>query len=241
MAEPESTPSLKICTVCKKAFPATAEFFYYASKKRLRFEARCKVCINAYQKQYRTRNSTIISDERHTYYLSHYEHKKSYNRTYYAKHRKRLQLRQRVYAKEHAEQVQLTGQRYRKEHPEVHRLARQRRRARKLAYQVAYTDAQWQEAKAYWHYSCAVCRAEEGFYWTLAMDHWIPLLDKGCPGTVPWNMVPLCDGLTGCNNQKGAIHPQTWLVKKLGKWKGQRKLKEIQAFLDLMYKKYNTA
>ena len=72
------------------------------------------------------------------------------------------------------------------------------------------------------------------------MDHWIPLADAACPGTVAWNILPLCDGLTGCNNQKGAKNPKTWLYEKLGRTKGQKKLKEIQNFFDLMYKKYKT-
>ncbi len=46
--------------------------------------------------------------------------------------------------------------------------------------------------------SCALCGVS--FHETkISWDHWIPLSDDNCPGTVPWNMVPMC---WPCNYKK---------------------------------------
>ena len=89
----------------------------------------------------------------------------------------------------------------------------------------------WAYAKQYWHYSCAVCGHEEGFEWTLSMDHWIPLTDPYCPGTVVENIVPLCEGNAGCNNIKSDRAPYVFLVEKLGARKAKAKLQEIEVYL----------
>src|SRR4030095_13167308 len=72
-----------------------------------------------------------------------------------------------------------------------------------------------------------------------AIDHWIPLADPASPGTVPWNMLPLCHWKKNtknsshapyCNASKGAKDPVVWLTEKLGPRKAKAKLKEIETF-----------
>lgn len=116
-----------------------------------------------------------------------------------------------------------------------------RRRARKRALPALYTPQHWRLALDYWHHACAVCKAQEGFWWTLAMDHWIPLADPLCPGTVPWNIVPLCNGTTGCNTHKINIPAKEWLIKKLGKNRALHKVKEIESFLVYMHSLFGSA
>jgi hypothetical protein len=82
----------------------------------------------------------------------------------------------------------------------------------------------------YWDFSCCVCGNQEGFSWRLALDHWIPIDSDACPGTTPTNIVPLCQGVGGCNNSKGAMVPGLWLSKKLGNVKAKKKLKEIETY-----------
>ena len=71
---------------------------------------------------------------------------------------------------------------------------------------------------------------------SIAADHWIPLSYKGTdnPGTVPWNILPLCHGIGGCNNHKCNRDPIEWLVEKLGEEAAMQKLAEIQAYFDLV-------
>ena len=66
----------------------------------------------------------------------------------------------------------------------------------------------------------------------MAMDHWIPIVSPDCPGTVPWNIVPLCGGAGGCNNSKSDRNAAEWLIGKFGKRKGRAILRKIEAFLD---------
>src|SRR5512141_2961524 len=79
-----------------------------------------------------------------------------------------------------------------------------------------FTDQDWQRALEYWDYKCAVCGRPRGLWHTLAADHWIPLSDPECPGTIPTYIVPLCHGEGGCNNSKRSRSPQAWLEAKLG-------------------------
>jgi hypothetical protein len=93
-----------------------------------------------------------------------------------------------------------------------------------------FTDQDWQRALEYWGHQCAVCGRPRGLWHTLAADHWIPLSDPDCPGTIPTNIVPLCHGEGGCNNSKRSRSPQDWLEAKLGRKQAFQKLIEIDAY-----------
>lgn len=61
------------------------------------------------------------------------------------------------------------------------------------------------------------------------------------PGTVPWNMLPLCHGMKdapigepSCNLSKGNKDPVKWLISKLGECKAKEKLAEIETYFELM-------
>ena len=104
------------------------------------------------------------------------------------------------------------------------------RRARVKGFPSTFTQEEQHFCRAYFHYACAVCGKEEGFQWTLAMDHWIPINSPHCPGTVATNMIPLCDGVGGCNTRKQDTLPELWLIKRFGKRKAgafSRKLTHI--------------
>jgi len=62
----------------------------------------------------------------------------------------------------------------------------------------------------------------------------IPLVSPDCLGTVPENIVPLCHGVSGCNNEKQNLHPQKWLERKFGEAEAKQKLLEIEAFFSWM-------
>jgi hypothetical protein len=163
----------------------------------------------------------------------------------------------RKWKQEHLEQARATNRvasaRKRKLHPEYHpawveqhpdqirqngRLGSARRRAKKQQLQSNWTKQDEAFARHYWHHACAVCGNEEGFYYTIAMDHWVPIhYQARCPGTIPTNMIPLCHKTdtmlpeeTGCNSSKGRKDPLEWLIERLGKRKAQTKLKQIQKY-----------
>lgn len=95
-----------------------------------------------------------------------------------------------------------------------------------------YTKKDWRYAVDYFGNRCAVC-GRKRVHWRdyqLVQDHWIPVSDPLCPGTIPTNIVPLCHGPHGCNNQKHTKRPEEWIVKRLGKRNGLMKLAEINAY-----------
>lgn len=101
---------------------------------------------------------------------------------------------------------------------------------RKQKLPKAFSARDWDSALQYWGYACAICERPRGLWHTLAQDHWIPLTDPHCPGTVSVNILPLCHGEDGCNNSKGKKQPEIWLEAKLGKRRANKKLKEIAAY-----------
>jgi len=107
-------------------------------------------------------------------------------------------------------------------------------RVRKRALPNTMTAADRRRALDYWGGCCAICGKPPGLWHTVTLDHWIPISHADCPGTVPANLLPMCHGNDGCNNQKHAKNPQQWLVAKLGRRKAARKLEEIQYFFRWM-------
>ena len=93
-----------------------------------------------------------------------------------------------------------------------------------------WTEYDWDYACQYFNHCCAVCQRPAGDGRILARDHWYPLSIPGCPGTVPTNMVPLCHGIDGCNNQKSNHDPYQWLVNTYGLIEAKAIMKRIQTF-----------
>ena len=112
------------------------------------------------------------------------------------------------------------------------RAAQLRRRARKRSLPDTFTADDWQAALAHFGGCCAVCGRPPGLWHILAADHWIPLSSPDCPGTVPWNIVPLCHGTGGCNNSKWNRCAGEWLTERFGQRKAAAIQRRVEAFLD---------
>lgn len=78
------------------------------------------------------------------------------------------------------------------------------RRQRSLAAGYSWDRDKWQVCLNAWDGKCAYCGASG----RLTQDHFIPLCDPGCPGTVQGNIVPAC---RKCNGSKGRLHPAQWI------------------------------
>lgn len=66
-----------------------------------------------------------------------------------------------------------------------------------------WTKEQWERCKLYFGNKCVYCESEE----FLTQDHFIPLSNNNCIGTVERNIVPAC---VKCNSSKGSKHPEDW-------------------------------
>jgi len=205
--------------------------------------SQCKLCQAAYRvtpeaqavrAQYREKNRTRI---------------RRYGVVFRAKHHEALCIKFAARRVTHHEKIQSGIQSWRMAHPEIVRKYQQkwasankekcrialiRRRARKRGLPDTFTQEQWHFALTYFDHSCAVCGNQEGFFWTLAMDHWIPMANPDCPGTIATNIVPLCHGQGGCNNSKCNKDPHAWLLKKYGKAKTAKIEARIAAYFALV-------
>lgn len=109
------------------------------------------------------------------------------------------------------------------------------RRARLRGLPHTFTRDEWSRCRDYFNGCCAVCGRQGKDLFkthTIAADHWIPLANPDCPGTVATNMLPLCHGEDGCNNTKWAKHPNDWLFQVYGKQKAATILKRVNTYFD---------
>ncbi len=215
--------------------------YYLAHRARLLEAERVRQQINAAaiaqrKKRYALAHSDEIAAYHRAYYVAHREGKKAANQARYRALTPEKQARRREKSRE-------WERRARAKNPLTFRVAgrikQARRRARARHYPDTWTLADSRFALAYWQGCCAVCGRAEGFWYTIALDHWIPLTDPACPGTVPGNLVPLCHAKKGipsalarpCNNHKGPAAPQTWLQDTYGPVKGRKHWRAIERFL----------
>lgn len=126
------------------------------------------------------------------------------------------------YYKDHREDLLSYAQIYRLNHPETCRESARKRRSLKKKLPNNFTPEDENFALEYFNYRCAICGKELDLSkksvgkseW--AMDHWIALNDPrpNNPGTVPTNMIPICNGKGSCNTSKRSNDPIEWLFKK---------------------------
>lgn len=210
---------IKRCTKCGKEFPATPEYWHRekSTSDGLRWE--CKLCRCEYLRQSYAKNRKRKLENQRRYRVKNKEKESDRNRQWRIKNReKRLEYKRQYQAKNLAKA----------------RVKNSRRKARKKGLMAAFTDNDWHRAIDYFDSCCAVCGRPQGFWHTLAADHWIPLSYNGedNPGTIPGNIVPLCHGDGGCNNSKGATLPDEWLEREFGKRKASKITARIAEYFE---------
>lgn len=193
------------CKACRKAYREQNRDRINAKNKEYYSRPEVKARSSQVSKEYRNKNADKIRERRHKQYLEHREKILDRNRS-----RKRNYDTPKVKADYH------------------------RRAAKKRSLPSNYTSRDWNVALSYFDHRCAVCGRPIGLWHTLAMDHWIPLSNSNCPGTIPTNIIPLCHGNDGCNNSKSTKDPLKWLVERFGKRKAARVMKRIQSYFDFL-------
>ncbi len=253
---PSVEGAVKLCNLCQSEKPATTEFFQTQVLGKYGLRAQCRTCRTALNE---ARSKAFAEEQQKTFDVvptkvcTKCQEAKPATLEFFrprAEGHDGLRAQCRTchdpsihrWGEEHPEEVRAAILRWHAEHPEERRrswklnnpAAHARRRARQLALPVQFTKDDWLFCLNYWAYSCAICGNQEGFLWCLAADHWIPLVDQEhCPGTVPWNILPLCHGQGGCNNTKHAQEPRAWLEKKIGKGQAKKKIQDIAQYFAL--------
>src|SRR5437879_3238133 len=80
------TTRWKVCTRCRKRFPATKAFFYVQRRGLYGLRARCKQCLT----EMKYLNPSHMRSVQHEWYRRHKAHHKKYREAYYRRHRKHL-------------------------------------------------------------------------------------------------------------------------------------------------------
>lgn len=235
---------VKVCSKCGEVKPATAEYFCLRDG---RLFAQCLACRSEYDKAYwasnRERrlvqkkehyeaNKEQVKAKRKEWCAANPDKVKAANKAWYRSNKERAADNNRQWVSANRDKKNEISYRWKRANRLTAQTATQRHIARKRNLPNTFTADDWQFALDHFHGCCAACGRPAGLWHHLAMDHWIPIASPDCPGTVPWNIVPLCGGSGGCNNSKSSKPPADWLIEKFGKRKGRAILKRIEAFLD---------
>lgn len=190
--------------------------------------------IRAQQKARRTADPEKVRAQMRARHAANPEKNRAKDRERRAKDPEKFRARARARRAANPEKANEKNREWRQHNPEHARLLGAKKRARKRSLPSTFTKAEQQFCRQYFHYACAACTREEGFEWTISMDHWIPLNSHVCPGTVATNMIPLCNGIGGCNTSKQHRDPGAWLLRRFGKRKAAAILRRIEAYFALV-------
>lgn len=149
------------------------------------------------------------------------EYKREQDRKYYrANHEKMLEMKR----KSNNKQYQIS--------PDKAYIRKLIRRARVRQLPANFTFEQWINCLEYFNYCCAVCGSQlRDLFGNVEphADHWIPLANPECLGTVAENMICLC---SFCNLSKGATMPHMWLKNQYGTRKANEILKRVTEYFE---------
>jgi hypothetical protein len=190
------------CTQCGEWYPGTLEFFHSDAQKRDGISSRCKQCDYAGLKRWRHDNPDKQKAKARRERLKDPERRREMGRVYLRKH------------------------------PERGKVRYQRRQARKRGLPDTLTREEWAFSLDYFNDCCAVCSRPRGLWHTIAADHWIPITDADCPGTVAANIIPLCHGIEGCNQSKSNRAAADWLTERYGKRRAKQIIARIEAYFE---------
>jgi hypothetical protein len=248
-------PPNRTCTRCQQSFPATLEYFPPQKTGKYGLHAWCRLCVKAYQEQYRANHKSGKREYNHQYYYNHQDEILKKKRDYYSKTAERQREKSRQYRNTHPGRNAEYQRRYRSLYPDIvnKRIANWRKRGngrikwhryyskkKTLPYDFVLSD--WHRALTYFNNRCAVCgRPLNGLFHKAAMDHWIPISSPECPGTLVTNIVPLCHGNNGCNNSKGDKLPLEWLKEKYSRRKAKIVLNRITTYFHWAEEQHESA
>lgn len=145
-------------------------------------------------------------------------------REYYQSHKNLIETDEAERAAYHRE--------WARRNPDKVRAIQLRRAERIAALPNDFTESDWRHCLDYFGHRCAVCGRPQGLWHSIAKAHWIPLMRDDCPGTIPENIIPLCNGRDGCNNSQWGNHPIEWLELHLGKRKANEVIRRVEDYFN---------
>lgn len=202
---------VKVCTSCKRQLPA--ELF---AKSQASVDGRlpsCRECKSEYDKKNRSRFRARHLSRNAAWNAANAEKAKAYFHERYMANREERIRESRKYRIENRAAYLEYLKEWNKKNRALQRSNRARRRTRIACKPFSWTESDREFAIEWWQGRCVACRAAFGLFVDIHWDHWIPLCRTECPGTIPRNMLPLCDR---CNLTKNKKLPEEWLTDYFG-------------------------
>jgi len=224
------------CATCGEIHPATGTYFVRADNKTL--HDRCMACYDDFLgrerrvfDKYKSRPGYKWCKKCNTEYPA--------TATYWYSHtagdRDRFSSPCRKCTREYAigyREQSKTHRRDKTDEEKARLVARQAEKMqRKYSLPLDFTDNDWQFCLDYFGGRCAACKSPQTADSPLHQDHWIALYWDDCPGTIPSNIVPLCEH---CNSRKSTRDADDWLEFEFGKEAAQQRSAEIEMFFSLV-------
>ena len=233
----DARPGYRRCTRCRQEFPATHEWFYRKPGGKGDLSSACRECLKAEER-------AIRRDPAHRIRAREYE--RDYWNKRHNKSRRTAARRENMRRRRRTDQYKAWYAEYRQRDKtrKIALVASQRRHAAKRNLPNSFTVDEWQECLTYWQGRCCICGREKGLWHTIAQEHWIPLSDQrpDNPGTVAWNILPMCHAIKGsngqgaCNNLKHTRDPIEFLYSEFPRKQADRILERVRDYFDWIRK-----
>jgi len=205
------TTESRCCLKCNVEYPLTAEYWHRNKNTKHGFQSRCKMCRREENRAWNQKNQERCAATMKAWRDTHREHERKYSLS---------------------DKSRQSSSRWNSANPQIMRVIKQRYRARKKSLPNNFTAHHWSLCLDYWHNACAVCGGQlRDLFGDVEphADHWIALNTPGCPGTIPENMICLCNH---CNKSKNDRLPTEWVVWKFGTRKSKGILERIRKYFD---------
>jgi len=229
----------KQCTKCGETYLAEVKFFPQDKRGRSGLSSRCRVCHRAQMLEYgqteggkasrRARDQRYKQSEKGKAKQQEWEKSEKSKATRFKYNQtEKGQLRRRKYDQSEGGKASQKAKNRRYKQSEKGKVAirkhkgserskmlnvvrMQKRRARKMNLANDYTTEDFLRGIKHFGECCAYCSVHISECKKLHMDHYIPLNDPSCPGTVCGNIVPACQS---CNSSKGDRDAVDWVQGK---------------------------
>jgi hypothetical protein len=154
--------------------------------------------------------------------------KRESDKKYRDKNIEKDRQRSRDYRKNKPDIVKAGIRKWYAENPERAMLLKHRRFAWKRGLPDTLTIDQWTHALKYWNGCCAYCGDTPE---KITLDHYIPLSNPDCPGTIAKNSIPAC---FSCNSSKNDANAVYWMTWRFSEEHAQIVAASIQSYFDAL-------
>lgn len=165
--------------------------------------AKCKICQRRISLSYANVNST---------------ERKKYFHSWYNTHRNSIIEKTLIWQANNPEKTK-----------KIARKVTANRNAKKKGLPNTLTQEEIEFSIIFFDNKCAYCKSnlENGFH----LDHFIPLKNENCPGTIAQNILPVCPK---CNQRKNAQEPVSWLNREFGTVIAMKIIDKLKAYSEAL-------